>query len=182
LAPRWRALLTWVGFAVLAGAVTNWVGFEGFNKIYEGFENLVNLISPVRVSREYMNLVMSVNLFLAWIWYEPVVLRLNLVRGAAWLILRVTQLWSFGSVAGPGDNGAAAVIGILAIAGMVPVLWNWRSRPWMPLVGSTLSFEFAALVVRTHPRVGFLFWVPIFSLPVAVVMLYGTRRLRPEER
>jgi hypothetical protein len=177
LAARWRALLTWVVLAgVSAWIVHDWWG--RFSRVVWLFTEMVNSVSPVAFPAAFNSVAHSASgALFAW-WYEPFVLRLSLARGAAWLSVRIGCVAVFTLLAPrsiPYWWILSAVFVVPSVI-LVPVLWGWRSRPWMPIVCGTLCVALYSLQMSM--------WIRSFVFQVlwAVLLLYGTRLLSAEER
>jgi hypothetical protein len=177
--PPWRALLTWAALAVLSA----WAADHGLLRLMlQGALFLTDLeakASPT-LSNFSLHLILPVNSMVLLVWFEPFVLRLNLVRGLAWFGLRLGLLVS-------GDlYGVRTPIAILFVLWpltlliwsmlAVAVLYGWRSRPWLSVVGGVLMALLHYSLLRAG--VGFRPAVLWPGLAYAAVVLFGTRRIQ----
>jgi len=181
-AARWRALLTWLALAALTAAAyykTNMFGYVMRAAHLPDF--FLTRVLPAPIFSVINFYAIYVNLALTMVWFEPLVLRLCWVRGAAWLILRITAPVVFQAHYDWKTNTVA----LLCAAPAIPVLRGYRSQPWTCVVGVALSIPFQQLLSRLPDDAQNWFQVlegTVWNLPLAVVLIYGTRLLKPEER
>jgi hypothetical protein len=188
-APRWRALVTWVALTVLMG----WAGYLGVWTIRDKmvdfiFGHLGRAMSTPLPMRDF---ALRSNGLMLIFWFEPFALRLNLLRGLAWLVLRIgpylieaSILWT--KIPPLLRNHHYEVLVPIAIMAssllMVPLLRGSRSRPWMALIGGALVAGVQYYLAIAKFPIGDGLWVLAMTLPYAAVLIYGTRLLMPEER
>ena len=179
-ALRWRALLTWVlltafsgvmgqtGFQLKIGSAIDWV-FAQLRQISGG-----GWPSP---SRE---MVFLTNLVLMHIWFEPLALRLTFARGVSWICLRIAPKLLFVFALPPGEGWRLALTPA-GYALLIPILYGWRSRPWICAVAGVLAEAVSIGLGRNSVEREWVLAVG-WTLPFAATLLYGTRLLTPEER
>jgi hypothetical protein len=177
MARRWLAVLCWIGLAAMTHRAMN---SDIINRLWASTTTLranILTLAPLR----FANLWETLPWVACSVWFQPVVLRLGLIRAGLWIVVS-TVVWTiwFGPFAGVhpwvGILGQATAF---AIAGLTAA--GQRSRPWMSIVAGLVSMIAFILV---YPRLEFLlsggrFWVysALLELPLAVVMVYGTERL-----
>lgn len=176
-APPGRALLSWLALAAVMGVafdlgaarlITDWVGF---------FFDDLDRIAPRPVHPAVRVLAIAANFALLTFWFEPLVLRLSLLRGVVWLGLRIVLnlvAYLFNQTDFALHNALAIFVWALLT---VPVLRGVRHHPWRAALGGMLMATIAGACL--HWRMdGASWWMqPATILPYAVVVLFGTRRL-----
>jgi hypothetical protein len=172
LAPRWRALITWVVLAFLSACVIE----SGVRSSMDSVARWVSMMltSLIAYTPPAWILEMS-SVFAAASWFQPLCLRLGVLRSALYILIYVIV----GLIILPGRSfidseplhDAMLLAPMLGLPGLVAI--GIRTRPM-------LSFPAAALSILA----GFLFWTRdgsltsallLANLPYAVAMLYGTR-------
>jgi hypothetical protein len=195
--PRWRALLTWVALATLMAEVLN--RFWNFEGAYDRYAISQVLQRPIAfIGERWPNLLptysagflLAVNYGLFLSWFEPLVLRLNLARAAAWLALRIapTLLWeAYMDFIGPLTWGRAIVyvLHVIPAAATVLVLRGWRTRPWVAFIALAIPWaggvdQVARMTLSLS--IPYWFWSVVMEIPAPAMLLFGTRLLRPAER
>ena len=134
---------------------------------------------PFRSFASYFAMVS--NFFLFYFWFEPVLLRLNLLRGLLWVCLRIAPLAITVSMfryqlTGREEFAFAYLASSLAV---IPILQNRRSNPWMSALAGVLVASVAYFLYHHQP--GWLYAIET-SMPYAAVMLFGTRLTSPSGR
>ena len=122
-------------------------------------------------------LAIAANFALLTFWFEPLVLRLNLLRGGVWFGLRIA-LNLVAYVFNKPDFALPNALAIFVWAVLrVPVLRGVRSRPWWAALGGMLMAAMAGGCL--HWRMDGASWrmQPATIFPYAAVLLCGTRRL-----
>ena len=175
--PPWRALLTCVGLAMLMGwafdlGADQTIG-HGVGFFYEHLARDLHIDLPYAWACGYTGSMVCV-----MFWFEPLALRLNLLRGLAWLAVRSVPFVLF-NLNVRHDVALTQAFTLLAWSALaVPVLCGWRSRPWVSVIGGALMAGGAYYVeTPVFYYEGAWLRIPALSLPYAAVLLYGTRRL-----
>jgi hypothetical protein len=179
--PRWRALLTWLGLVVLVGVAVDFGGLQGARKMVGAFFDQLDPMLPTPVGLRIRVFATMSNIFALLFWVEPLALRLNLLRSVTWVGVRSA---SFVLAAGIATEKVTWLVAMMAASAVAALLLRGRrSRPAMPLFAGALVCVEISIYERFGVSVG-TFWMfaLVTSLPYALVLLYGTRRLRPEER
>jgi hypothetical protein len=183
-APPWRALLTWMVLAALGKAVPDILGED---RLITAFRWPIDKLSPspVQLPPVAAALAVFVNFHLLRIWFEPLALRLDFARGAAWLALRtapvVTMVLIYRFDPTPTPNAwIYGTVALLWSAALIPVLNGWRSNPWLCVLDGAMVLVLPKAFIA-HPAPAWLI-AALVSLSYAAMLLYGTRLLRPEER
>ncbi len=175
LAPPWRALITWVVLASLIGAVEDIFGFDGILSGINWAFDQSNRYLPWPLHPGVLQFLYVANTVLFLTWFEPIILRLNLWRAVAWVLLRIGLLlcadysWPY-----RGISTDAAVYLLWSVA-TVPLLHGRRTRPWASIPAASLSlivWELLKLMPSAPPA---WFGVAAVPFPYAAVMLYCTR-------
>jgi hypothetical protein len=175
----WRALFSWMALAGISVAAVN----LGLLKLAL---NAVNLFARkvsafVVLPSDLVGIWNCVTIGIAFVWYQPLLLRLNAWRSIAWISAAAISLTaSLFSVEDDQSWGLIAGVGIVAtLPGAV--LIGWRSRPWMILIAGALftaTFWFMASIGQSIFSKAF--GNPVFmailaaNIPYAAVLLYGT--------
>jgi hypothetical protein len=183
-APRWRALLTWM---LLVALVVFWRDL--MVKYWGRYFAFLGRYSPVALPPSLYWPAFDVNLALAWVWFEPFALRLNLRRGVAWVILRLAPaqmsryspfiLWNILPIP---YLWCEQFWPILSGAALALVLRGWRTRPWMPILCWALLLAASTPLNKLARVVPGWLACALLALPFAIPLLYGTRLLTPWER
>jgi hypothetical protein len=177
-APPWRAWLTWGALAALSG----WAGEHGvWSWMMKGTLALTDLeakASPA-LSNFALRLILPTNSFVLLVWFEPFVLRLSLVRGLAWIGLRLGLLVSgdFYGLRTPIPTLIVLLSFTLFVWSVlaVSVLYHWRRRPWWSVIGGVLMaltyYQLLHAGLNVHRAQLWSGWA------YAAVVLFGTARL-----
>lgn len=175
--PPWRALLTWVVLAMLGSLANSPTrGHKVVEMVYLVLDLLARALHTL-LPHEMWEIGILSNLCLLVFWIEPLALRLNLLRGLAWIGLRSVPF--VGSLVFlPYEGKLMLPFVILACSPLSAlVLKGWRSRPWMLLIGAALMAGVFLFLQSLQLHGNGWFQLPAMSLPFAAVLLYGTRRL-----
>jgi hypothetical protein len=152
-AARWRALIAWVAFACISAAVIDstpreWVGFVT-SRLWNILRSLIGYSPPAAVLE-----VSSV--FGLMCWFQPVCLRLGIIRSALWIVIYVAVGLAIHTIYPlmAGRFGAALFDALLlmplfSLPGLAAI--GVRTRPWLSPCASILSS--IALYVLWSPRV-----------------------------
>ena len=196
--PPWRALLTWIGLAILAecdyGVGASYLVFKTSTTLFMRVDGMLSApVPPV-----FWQFARELDIALLYCWFEPLALRLNLRRGLVWLALRCLPTVVVAIVVSKVESASPWVRFVsTALPGLA--LIGWRSRPWMTVVGGAVQagsrgapghmarrFLYNLLVLvpalHSHGRVLGVLLGAVFMLPFPMALLYGTRLLTPEER
>jgi hypothetical protein len=183
LEPRWRAVLTWVALAGLMGwlifdpITAHWIERMG-GVYFRAVNQAANSHLP-----GWLRYAPAIGtMFLCGCWFEPLLLRLDLFRGLAWIALRTLAPASVKVFAGGLSAFMAALVIGAALGLSVLVLRGWRSRPWMPVIAIPLMILVYCLLVISEITMPSWLLGAALAFPSAAVLLYGTRLLTPEER
>lgn len=181
-APRWRALLTWVGLALVARGLNQEGIRKSMGEVLDFLPQKMQAILHVPWPREIDYFVFFGNIALLACWFEPIVLRLNLRRALIWIVLRCVP-FAVTTAFFEDHNQVLEIIAIVVCSALaVPLLQRWRSRPWMSIIGGMLMAGAAYYFPMRNLSFQPWMWNPASSLPYAFVLLYGTRLLTPVER
>ncbi len=148
----------------------------GYGESAHLFVRLAHIAPPAEVTW----IVGVINYELLTSWFEPLALRLNLARSMAWLGVLVLGAVVFERFHSQWNLPACWLVRAVL---WVPVLCGWRSRPWLCLPATALTY--GVVILRGHlPGLNSPApWLNVaVALPLATILLYGTRLLRPEER
>jgi hypothetical protein len=183
LEPRWRALATWLVLAFVSGAglVAGRNGIDtGVKMVGDAFRSYLGISLPVELLGYF-------NLFALISWFQPLALRVGLVRGVIWMIayavlgivvLNILGRW-------PGAHSWIENILLAHLCGLPGLdCIGARTRPWLSLVAGSLSVRLLALIYPVpHETTWFHASMLLMTanLPYAAIMLYGTRLIRRRE-
>ena len=181
--PPWRAFISWMVLAAGMGWVLQHGGGQLIQRTVDFLFNHLNAMLPAPLPPKMRRVAIASNVLLLLFWFEPVALRLNLLRGLALLSLRCGLVAVVGSL-----NMASADVLVLfsyltSLALCVPVLHGWRTRPWMALVGSVLMAGVWLYFVSSHTLPVAWLAFPAMTFPYAAALIFGTRlipRAAPE--
>ena len=181
--PPWRAFLSWIALAAAMGWVVDHGGEElivravGFP--FDHLDTMLPAPLPFRM-REIAGLS---NIALLLFWFEPFALRLNLLRGLAWLSLRcglfaaVVALPLLSHV----QQGSLSFAASSMLSGAL--LLGCRTRPWMSVPGGVLMAAINYCFERSAHHPAPWLWFPAATFPYAAALIFGTRlipRVAPE--
>jgi hypothetical protein len=164
-APRWRALLTWVGMTALMSYVGRLGAWTMFLDMDQFFFDQVNRALPTPLPGRTVTVALVSNIFFLQFWIEPLALRLNLLRGLAWMGLRILPIAGLEAFL-HGDITVIRPLNIVACSALNwLVLSGWRSRPWMAVLGGSLFAGATSLFdwLRLYPADWFV--TPATHLP-----------------
>jgi hypothetical protein len=116
---------------------------------------------------------------LLFCWFEPLLLRLNLARGLAWLGVKVFVTVIFGLVPYPNMPTTDVMWrwqfeNFVCAAGPAVVLIGWRARPWMTVTAAMLHCSAFFLLRFASWRYDSIVAAALYS----AALLYGTRELK----
>jgi hypothetical protein len=173
--PRWRALLTWLILVMLDARIIQHFSYNRLERAVTWPIKAINDWIPISLLLGYTPILLSLNIALAMIWFEPLALRFNLWRGIAWLFLRAVP-WVIISRFSTNVWESLGVILFFDIA-IIIILRGWRSRPWMILICWVLLV--GAILWKKTTSMNTPYWVQsaILSACYALPMLYGTQLL-----
>jgi hypothetical protein len=181
-AVRWRAFLTWVALSWLM------MRFDNYWSRQVALDWITTRLAP-STARGWFLTSTWVSLCTACLmgWFQPILLRLSLVRTIAWigtlvlgdllpdvLALHGEFRWMY------YEFYSASLPGV--------VLIGERSRPWMIIPAAALSVFIQCVSMSLAEWQGFssghVYYADfvISSVPYAAVLLYGTRRLLRDAR
>jgi len=180
--PPWRAFLTWAALAQATGWTVDFYTMQSLVDSAISYFDKVNGAFHSPLPSRIWIIPLLATITLSTCWFEPLVLRLDLLRSFAWLGLPNRPNHAV-ILLGQGRNIFMWSLFVVAASALsVLVLRGCRSRPWISMIGATLMAGVAYYFERFGFRI--LVWLtkPELTLPYAVALLYGTRLLRPEER
>jgi hypothetical protein len=184
LAPRWRALATWILIATLTGLIIDTGGtvktlawlYDLTGLVLNRFEVDLGIFFP----RSIQGLAYVPSILLLLFWFQPVVLRIGLGRGLIWVILGTifgTTVIAAGDYLEPSDTGALIAGQLLGIPGLAAI--GARTRPWMSILASGAATHVALFLMPHNQRTPwYAFAVP--NVIYGALMLYSTDP-RPDE-
>lgn len=168
LEPRWRGLLTWLVLATLTAATfprlvptripyrtAGWVS----DILYKFF---ADPIADFAVAAAF-SLSVSVLVY----WFQPIILRISIVRTLIWLALAGVILVLV-EIIHPQSGWTLLSGQVFGIAGLA--VSGARTRPWLSLVGGLFAFAIVCLL-EGNSRSGQMI---VGNLIYGAVMLYGT--------
>jgi hypothetical protein len=178
---RWRALLTWIALDSISIAVID-LGF--LNGIDEAMQRFARYISRfIAVPSSVVTIWAYISLAVLFVWFQPLLLRLNGWRSIAWIsaVTVVLALALSPPILSHLGDKPWFLLGALGIIITLPglTLIGYRSRPWIMLIAGVLFlavFWYTASLILSHR-----FGNPVFlsllaaNLPYAAVLLYGTK-------
>ncbi len=176
LQPRWRALLTWVVLALIMGMALD-AGLESYlRESVDSSVTKVNSLVPGWVTSAHSSLVLIVNFVSLVTWYQPLLLRVGLLRWVIWMGGAAATAAGFSFYAWSLGPWEAAIFfwAWPSIGGLL--LIGQRCRPWMSLPAGVLSVIVGTVLFERQHEVPW-WWIPVTNLRYAAVMLYGTWRL-----
>jgi hypothetical protein len=183
--PPWRALLTWMALAALSG----WALNQGSMRLFTLSMGLVFDLESrfaLPVPTFVHAIAYCTSAFLLLLWFEPFVLRLNLLHGIAWMGLRLIPfvLTDFWAITHNGDLSVKRAIALFVWSVLaVAVLHRCRSRPWISVIGGALMAVADYILERSGISINKTWvWMPVMTLPYAAILLYGTRPLSAERK
>jgi len=171
LQPRWRALLTWVVLAALSTSVMLSERFA--HALNGGVEFILDQLlthmpsgSPWQPT-SYVSVFVATAVFVQC-WWQPLILRLGLLRWCIWVGTAILMTVPFTVADG-------AVMWFWGVLGGVPglAMAGRRTRPWMSIIAAGV----ASPLVLVDPLIGI--WLA--SSLNGAVMLYGTSPLPRKE-
>jgi len=178
---RWRALLTWIALDSISIAVID-LGF--LNGIDEAMQRFARYISRfIAVPSSFVTMWPYITLAALFVWFQPLLLRLNGWRSIAWIsaVTVVLALALSPPILSHLGDKPWFLLGALGIIVTLPglTLIGYRSRPWMILIAGILFlpvFAVTASMIR-DPRFGGPNSIGLLAanLPYAAVLLYGTK-------
>ena len=182
-AAQWRAFLTWMVLAIIAGRLVE-IDSELLDRHTIWMVSALNDYGIVlNASDFYIG-----NMVVAQIWFQPVALRIGLLRTVLWIVLASLAATVMLSVCPDRWHGLASLISVGNLAGLPGLLVTGvRTRPWLSPVGGLVSITALQLVNSLAPtfewlRYSFLRDTIISQAIYAAVMLWGTWRIEPRER
>ncbi len=181
---RWRTLVSWIALTAISVALVNAGLLKVAFKMADLFARRIS--SFVTVPREVVGIWSCIIMASTFVWFQPLLLRLNAWRSIAWVgAVAAAFTVSALSIAGDQSWGFYAAPGIcLALPGMA--LIGWRSRPWMSLIAAALFSAMYWFMAATEPAIiSEAFGNPVFmalviaNIPYAAALIYGTE-LKPK--
>jgi hypothetical protein len=172
---------------VLLSLINVWVNYWGglvqiIDTVRAGI-GLINRFIPAPFPFEVERTAIPVNLALTQLWFEPFVMRLNLLRGAAWIGLRLSPYFLMGILHYYVKPWMLLLGTFLSLIAVYPALRGWRIRPWMCAVGAIVGCGIFAVTASYLRARGVHLLLTIGPMcAYAIPLLWGTRLLRPEER
>lgn len=193
LEPPWRALLTWISLAAASGFVYDRWWAIWFDPAISWFQQVETRLAPSPVFNLPFWIPDTALLLLLEVWFEPLALRLNLLRGAAWIAVKLASDLLYVATHDSMVSLLTRVFGsfpdfwigevwlLFWTVVLIPVLWGWRNRPWMCLLAVSLQLIPGHLIHDSLFDSDIPGWIwlsrALSALPYAAVMLYGTRLL-----
>jgi len=181
LEPRWRALLTWVVLAVLMTLITQSERFmgsvaAGVAWVFEGLLGGVLFeLLPRLIGSNAIVIGMVSTSVLASAWYQPLVLRVGLLRWSIWMCANLLITAAAFAAAPALLTGPEWVSGLFYGLPGLAILGR-RTRPWMSLVAAGVATVIGYswwVSGRSDPWLNACWWTIIYG----AVMLYGTEPL-----
>jgi hypothetical protein len=171
--PRLRALITWIVLAfvpvlLLEDFQLNYLVYSASDFVIQTFGRYIGF-SPSIVT------VANVCYLAVFAWFQPLALRIGVLRGVAWIFVDCF-LGTVAAYAAPGIAPILAFGHLCGIPGLLTI--GVRTRPWMTFAGGAASI-LVAWAARSwggfEPRSETVkYLILISNVPYAVVMLYGT--------
>jgi hypothetical protein len=176
LAPRWRALITWMALCWVSLAVLKYDKSRGVSAAIVWFSGTLKSVIGYSPSNELLR-VCAILALLSW--FQPVCLRLGITRcvlySFIYIGLGLAVLRSGPFFLTPQLGEAVLVTPILGLPGLLSI--GVRTRARLSPVGGFLSLcAFLGLTYHASRSADLTFLLG--NLPYAVVMLYGTRLIR----
>jgi hypothetical protein len=170
-AVRWRALITWI---VLTGVMSLMLDFSEdwlFSQVQHATQSILQIGAlPSRLEDAW-----QISLEVALVtWFHPVLLRVGLFRGAYWVMVFSAVCFARVLI---DENSTTILVIASFLAAALPglALIGVRTRPWM-ILPAAACFSAAASVL--YEEEGHLLHLAA-SVPYPVILLYGTRLIRP---
>jgi hypothetical protein len=181
-AARWRALITWtvlawISASLLEGGFRPWMDFVT-RRLSAILRSIVGYSPPAAV------LEMS-SVFAVMCWFQPMCLRLGILRSALWIVVYVTvglAIYAMYSVLGErlGEALFDAVLlpPMFGLPGLVAI--GVRTRVWLSPCAAILST--IAVFAFWNSRGSLVPAALLANIPYALLMLYGTRPIESRTR
>jgi hypothetical protein len=186
LEPPWRALLTWLALAALSGYTLDAGGWNAINRVTNFFLSTLKQIQPIPIPAWLSYAARLSNWFLFVVWFEPLILRLNLLRGLAWLGLRILPFAVVAMFHSRINDWEMALGWLVSSSVVVPVLWRQRSPSWVSAIAGVIvaGVQYGLESYYLQRKIGYPTWILLTAttLPYAAIMLYCTRLISSEER
>lgn len=193
LEPRWRALLTWVGLAVITAVLFESGGAEWL--VSATFHVLIDS-SPLAMPMALKSVAHVSSLAFLWCWFPPVVLRLGLPKTCVWIAVFEASSCLFSPIASPlacaSPSMPASEIDFVLLTGFYGLPGVATGNPrlfWVSMFAGLISaqaFGECTGFVRTHFSPGPPFWntFPVGfacgQIAYAALMLHA-KRLVPNQ-
>ena len=173
--PPWRAFLSWMVLAAAMGWVLDHGGSRLIRSMVGFLFTQLNPMLPAPLPPMVQGFAMSSNAMLLLFWFEPFALRLNLLRGLAWLSLRCSAFAAFVWFA-LWPHALSGSLGLAASSVLSgAVLHGCRTRPWMSVPGGVLmAATFYSFEPSAYPPALWQ-WIPAMTFPYAAALIFGTR-------
>jgi hypothetical protein len=125
-----------------------------------------------------------ITIALIFVWFQPLLLRLNAWRSIAWLgafaFAFTASIWLYQSGGDSSGSFLLLAVGLMAALPGVALI-GWRSRPWMTLIAGAL-FSATFWFIGVHRPFHLPIWlgnrvfiaVLAANIPYAALLLYGT--------